>query len=148
MNNIRKAEGIHIVRSLILLIVITLVTLSTGLAQNKPQAKKGSQLDRVMNVYVKRLQLNKEQVEKFRPVMEQHLAKQKELKVKYKSNRTMMRKEMMAERTGMEQKLGEIATAEQMEKYQKWQNSYKTKKSNKKAIKKAPEAKTAPKPVD
>ncbi len=45
MNNIRKTEGIHIVRSLILLIVITLVTISTGLAQNKPQAKKESQLD-------------------------------------------------------------------------------------------------------
>ncbi len=60
----------------------------------------------------------------------------------------MMRKEMMAERAGMEQKLGEIATAEQMQKYHKWQNSYKKTKSSKKVMKKAPEAKTMPKPVD
>lgn len=148
MSNISGADGNRLLRSLSLVAIIILLTVSSGMAQDKPQPKKETQVDRIMAVYVRRIQMTKEQQEKFRPVMVRHLEKQREIRVKYKNNRTMMRKEMMMERANMEKKLGEVVSPEQMEKYHKWQSSYKSKKRTGKVMKKTPESKTVPKPND
>ena len=143
-DNRNKITSIVLRRSLPLFLLMMVIAISSGQAQNKPKSQTGTRIDRIMNVYVKRIQMTKEQEMKFRPVMEQHLANQQAIRSKYKNNRAEMRKEMMTERANMENKLSEIVTMEQMKKYHEWQKSYKSKTNKKKSKVKTPETKTLP----